>query len=131
MNQTGKLTLIATLFYLAVTGLYWFWSQDPTGSLMLLFSGAMALILTFFLLNVSKRVYPTPEDDPDALPEDADIDYGFYSPHSWWPLPLALSCAMIVFGLAFAAWIVVAGTVFLMLSLVGWVFEYYRGDFSH
>jgi len=31
----------------------------------------------------------------------------------------------------FAAWLVLLGVVSLMLSLVGFVFEYYRGDFSH
>ena len=66
-----------------------------------------------------------------ALQDEADIDYGFYSPHSWWPLPVAACAAIVCFGLVFAAWIVVAGAALLMLSLIGFVFEYYRGDHAH
>ncbi len=38
---------------------------------------------------------------------------------------------MVVLGLIFAVWVIVAGVFFLVLALVGWLFEYYRGDFAH
>ncbi|MCB0902252.1 MAG: cytochrome c oxidase subunit 4, partial [Actinobacteria bacterium] len=28
-------------------------------------------------------------------------------------------------------WLMIAGVVFLVLSTIGLVFEYYRGDFAH
>jgi hypothetical protein len=36
----------------------------------------------------------------------------------------------VVLGLIFAVWLVVFGVVVLALALVGWLFEYYRGDFA-
>lgn len=131
MKTEGKLFVLAMVFYLVVGAIYGFWSKDETGIVLLLFTGGMALIVAFFALHVSRKVYPRPEDNDDALPEDANPDYGFFPPHSWMPLPLAGSMAIIVLGLVFAVWMVVLGVVLLLFSLVGWVFEYYRGDHAH
>lgn len=131
MKLEAKLFFIAMAFYLAVGALYGFWSKDETGTVLLLFTGGMALIVAFFAYHVSRKVYPRPEDDDNAFPEDANLDYGFFPPHSWMPLPLAASCAVVVLGLVFAVWMVVLGVVLLLFSLIGWVFEYYRGDHAH
>jgi len=131
MKIEGKLFAYGAAFYLVVALIYGLWSKDPAGIILLLFTGLLAIIIAFFVLHTSRRVFPRPEDDPDAVQSDADDDYGFFSPHSWWPLPLAFSCALTAFGLAYAAWIVAAGVAFLMISLVGLVFEYYRGEHAH
>lgn len=58
----------------------------------------------------AKRVGALPEDDLEADPEDADPDHGFFSPHSWWPLALGGSVAIIAYGWVFAAWVVALGS---------------------
>lgn len=131
MKLEGRLFLWGAGFYLLLAVGYGLWSLDIAGFLLLAFTGGLALIIAFFVLHAARRVYPRPEDNPNADQDEADPDYGFYSPHSWWPLPVAASCAVIILGLAFAAWIVVAGVAFLFLSLIGFVFEYYRGDHAH
>lgn len=131
MKVEGKLFVGFLLFYLLMAVIYGFWSRDETGIILLLFTGAFAFLIAFFILHTARRVFPRPEDREDADISEANADYGFYSPHSWWPLPIAAAAALTVFGLVFAAWIVVAGAAFLIMSVVGFVFEYYRGDFSH
>lgn len=131
MKIEGKLFAWGCAFYLLIALVYGVWSKDETGIVLLIFTGALAFLIAFFVLHTSKRVYPRPEDRKDAVQSDADIDYGFYSPHSWWPLPVAACAAIVVFGFVYAAWIVVAGAALLILSLIGFVFEYYRGDYSH
>ncbi|MEK9898620.1 MAG: cytochrome c oxidase subunit 4, partial [Actinomycetota bacterium] len=59
-----------------------------------------------------------------------DPEYGFFSPHSWWPLVVALGAATIAMGLVFAVWVIVLGGAVLLLGIVGWLFEYYRGEFA-
>jgi hypothetical protein len=81
--------------------------------------------------GTSKRVYPRPEDRMDGDIEEADPEYGFFSPHSWWPLALGVSVTVVTIGLIFAVWVIVFGVFLLFLSLVGWLFEYYRGEFAH
>ena len=131
MRAEAKLFLYGVCFYLLVAVIYGAWSKDIAGFVLLVFTGCLAFLTGFFLWHTSRKVFPRPEDREDANIDEADSDYGFYSPHSWWPLPVGLSCAMIVFGFVFAIWIVVAGVACLFLSLIGFVFEYYRGDHAH
>jgi cytochrome c oxidase subunit 1 len=68
--------------------------------------------------------------DRNAEIEDADPDYGFFSPHSWWPLALAIAVVVVIIGVVFAAWLAVLGVGLLVAALIGFMFEYYRGPFA-
>lgn len=131
MKIEGRLFALAAVFFFVCAVAYWFLSYDPIGTTALTLSGFLGFLVAFYVLYTAKRVYPRPEDRLDAEIDEADPEYGFYSPHSWWPLPVAFGAALVVIGLVFAVWIVVLGVAFLMLALIGWTFEYYRGDFSH
>jgi hypothetical protein len=91
--------------------------------------GAFALIIGFYVLFTGKRVGARPEDRLDAEIDEADPNYGFFSPHSWWPLPVAAGAAITFLGLIFATWIMVIGITMLLVAVFGWLFEYYRGEF--
>ena len=138
MKLDGKIFLYGMAFYAlvaviygVVTALYMPGGIDWIGVVALAFTAFMAFLIGFYFMFTAKRVGALPEDDLEADPEDADPEYGFFSPHSWWPMAVAGSAAIVGVGLVFAAWLVLLGVVSLMLSLVGFVFEYYRGDFSH
>jgi CHASE2 domain-containing sensor protein len=46
--------------------------------------------------------------------------------------PVSAALAVIVYGVAMAAWwLVIIGFVLGALALSGWVFEYYRGEHAH
>ena len=131
MKIEGFLFALGSAFYLAVAGIYWYFSRDQIGTTALALTGALAFLVAFYVLYTSKRVYPRPEDRMDGDIEEADPEYGFFSPHSWWPLAIGASATIIGVGLIFAVWIIVFGVFLLFLSLVGWMFEYYRGEFAH
>jgi hypothetical protein len=44
---------------------------------------------------------------------------------------LASGAALTVLGIAIGPWISFIGAGVLIVSLVGWVYEYYRGYFAH
>ena len=88
-------------------------------------------MVAFYTLYTAKRVYPRPEDRIDGNIDEADPEYGFFSPHSWWPLVLGFSAFLVVLGLIFAVWLLVFAFTLLIVALVGWLFEYYRGEFAH
>ena len=67
------------------------------------------------------------EDDPLGEIEDIQGDYGFFSPHSWWPLFLAGSGALVFLGLAVGWWLFVIGVFVGVPAVVGWTFEYWKG----
>ena len=130
MKIEGLLFALGSAFFLLVAGIYFYVSRDPIGTTALTLCGGLAFLIAFYALYTAKRVYPRPEDRLDAEIDEADPEYGFFSPHSWWPLAVAFSTFLVVLGLIFAVWIIVLGVCFLMLALIGWVFEYYRGDFA-
>ena len=131
MKPGGLLFIYGAVFYTIVAAVYGVWSKDWIGTTALVFLAAMAALAGFYIVYTAKRLTERPEDDGMANQDEADPDYGFYSPHSWWPLPMGAAAAMIALGFIFATWLMLAGVVFLMISIVGLVFEYYRGDFAH
>jgi hypothetical protein len=72
-----------------------------------------------------------PEDDLAGEIEQGTGELGFFSPHSWWPLFLGLSAALAAVGFAVGWWLFLLGACFTVLSAIGFVFEYYRGDYAH
>lgn len=131
MKPGGLLFIYGAVFYTIVAAVYGVWSKDWIGTTALVFLAAMAGLAGFYIVYTAKRLAERPEEDGMANQDEADPDYGFYSPHSWWPLPMGAAAAMIALGFIFATWLMLAGIVFLMISIVGLVFEYYRGDFAH
>ncbi len=137
MKIDGKLFLWGALFYGFVAVLYGWWTFaddgmiDVIGVTVLAFTAFLAILVGFYFVFTAGRIGALPEDDGNADIEEADPDYGFYSPHSWWPLALGASIAIVAFGFVFAAWMVAFGVAALLFSAWGFVFEYYRGDHAH
>ena len=131
MRIEGALFGMGFIFYAFLAGIYWYFSRDEVGTTALALTGALAFLISFYALYTSKRVYPRPEDRLDAEIDEADPEYGFFSPHSWWPLVIALATVLVVLGLIFAVWLIVLAVATLLFGLVGMLFEYYRGEFAH
>jgi hypothetical protein len=117
-------------FYAVVAVVYWFITEEVVGATALALTGGLAFLVGFYVLFTSRRVGIRPQDDKNAEIEDAEPDYGFFSPHSWWPIAVAFATMITVFGLVFAVWLLVLGVVLLLLTLIGFVFEYYVGEFA-
>ena len=130
MRIEGGIFAMGAIFFWVVGAAYWFLSGDEIGTTAIVMTGFLAGLVSVYLLVTAKRVYPRPEDRNDAEIEEADPEYGFFSPHSWWPLVVAFGSAVIVMGLVFAVWLIVFGVFLLMIALVGWLYEYYRGSFA-
>ena len=131
MKYGGLLFNLGAVFFGVVAVIYGFWSRDWAGTTALAFTGFMTLLVGFYITYTAKRLNNRPEDDMMANQDEADPDYGFFSPHSRWPLPMGFACMLIALGLVFATWLMLTGVIFLMMSIVGLVFEYYRRDFAH
>jgi energy-converting hydrogenase Eha subunit A len=126
----GRIFALGAIFFWTVSLIYWYFARDPIGTTALALCGGLAFLVAFYVLYTSKRVYPRPEDRLDAEIDEADPEYGFFSPHSWWPFVMGLATFIVVLGLIFAVWVIALGVTVLVLALVGWLFEYYRGDFA-
>ena len=121
---------LGAIFFLVVGGIYFYLSRDEIGTTALVMTGGLAFLVAFYILYTNKRLGGLPEDRANANIDEADPEYGFYSPHSWWPLPVGFAAMLIALGFIFAAWLVVLGVTALMVAIIGWLFEYYRGAFA-
>lgn len=122
---------VLTAFFAIVAPIYWFMSGDPTGTTALALSFGLSIMIAFYLTMVSRRIPARPEDRREGEIADAAGEYGFYSPHSWNPLCVAGSGAMIFLGLVFAAWIAIIGGALMAMAVVSMCTEYYRGEHAH
>jgi hypothetical protein len=137
MRANSVLLWILTVFFLIMAAIYGVWSAIEYGELEWVGTIAIALtgVLSGFIAFYLDRVHAAqggelPEDLLDANIDDGDAELGFFSPWSWWPIMLAAALALFVLGLAVGFWISFISVGLLAISVVGWVYEYYRGVFA-
>ena len=131
MKVEGWLFLGCGLFFAGADIVYWYLSKDPTGTAALAFAVGLTVLVGFYVLFTGRRLPERPEDNPQGEIEQGTGEIGFFSPHSWWPLWVGLAAAVTALGAAIGWWMVLIGFVALLLTSIGFVFEYYRGFFSH
>jgi len=131
MKVEGWLFLGAGVFLAVSDIVYWYLSKDPTGTAALALSVGLCLLTGFYVIFTGRRLPTRPEDDGEAEIAQGTGEIGFFSPHSWWPLWVGLSAAVIAVGFAIGWWLVLIGVVAVMFASIGLVFEYYRGHFAH
>ena len=131
MRVEGWLFIGCGIFFGGADIIYWYTSYDPTGTAALALAVGLALLAGFYVLFTGRRLPMRPEDDYDGEIAQGTGEIGFFSPHSWWPLWVALAAAVIALGLAIGWWLVLLGVIGIVFASIGLVFEYYRGQFSH
>ncbi|MQA93202.1 MAG: cytochrome c oxidase subunit 4 [Streptosporangiales bacterium] len=131
MRAQAYLFYICAAFFLAVDVVYWFWSHDWTGTTALGISVGMAGLVGFYLHFTARRIGAQPEDNPEGEIAEKAGELGFFSPHSWWPLFVAGSTALAALGFVIGWWLFMVGVAAVILTAIGFVFEYYRGNFQH
>ncbi|GAB3566787.1 cytochrome c oxidase subunit 4 [Spelaeicoccus albus] len=131
--ETWVFLLIGIVFFTPVAIIYgtatnW---NEPVGAAGLFLCAGLGVLVGGYLFQTSRRIDERPEDDPNARIEDGDSEIGFFAPWSWWPILLAAAAAIIFLGVAIGIWISFIGAGFGIVALLGWVFEFYRGDHAH
>ena len=104
---------------------------EPVGTVALAFTAGLAFLTGYYLLFTARRIDRRPEDDVSGEIADGAGELGFYSPHSWWPLPVGFFAATIFLGIIIGWWLVIIGVIGGALAVIGLVFEYYRGEPAH
>jgi hypothetical protein len=137
MRANKNLFWILAVFCVLLAGVYIFWSIIDTGQIEWVgglgigLAGMLAAFLAFYLGRVySAQGGDLPEDRLDSDIDDGDPEMGFYSPWSWWPVILAGSASLMLLGFAVGTWITFIGVALVLVAIVGWVYEYYRGYFA-
>ena len=132
MKLETKLFLYGVLFFIPVGLIYGVWSDgEAVGMLGIPLVGGMVGMIGAYFALLSRRIDPRPEDDEHGEIEQGAGDQGVYAPWSWWPLAIGAAAAIAFLGLAVGFWLTGIGVVLGVIGLVGWVFEFSRGQHAH
>jgi hypothetical protein len=136
--NTNLFWILGGFFWLA-DAVYIIWSLffsqfdrvEWVGTVGMALSGILAFFLAFYL----GRTYAAqggegPSDLVDANIDDGDPEMGTFSPWSWWPFVVALGLALMFLGVAVGIWITFIGVPIVAVAIIGWYYEYYRGNFA-
>jgi hypothetical protein len=129
MKANWKLFTFLAVFYVIMTVVYWGVGGEPVGITGMTLAACLAGMVGFYLWFTQKRIgVAIPSDNDDAEIADDAGELGFYSPHSWWPLPVALSATALGLGLIIGWWLVLIALGTLVLSIIGMVTEYEKPE---
>ena len=138
MRTNATLFYVLAVFFFVAAAAYTLWSiidlnrVEWVGSIAIALTGILSVFLAFYMARShGAQGGELPEDRLDANIDDGDPELGHFSPWSWWPVFLAGSAALAFLGLAIGMWIAYIAAALVLVSLVGWVYEYYRGNFAH
>lgn len=123
---------LASVVYAVLTAVFGDGGVEWAGTVALVLTTGLTLIIGTFFRFVARRLDTRPEDYEDAEISDGAGELGFFAPHSWWPILIALSFSTAAVGAAlWLPWLIVAGIVFVLTAAGGLVFEYYWGPEKH
>jgi hypothetical protein len=137
MKTNINLFWILVGFFVLLTAIYTFWAVLDTGrvewvgTVAIGLCAVLAAFIAFYLQLVNRSSGGLlPEDRLDADIDDGDPELGHFSPWSWWPIFLAGATSLAFLGLAVGIWITFYAVPLALLGIVGWIYEYYRGNFG-
>ncbi|MEV8338057.1 cytochrome c oxidase subunit 4 [Leucobacter sp. NPDC077196] len=130
---------ILTVYMVLLAAVYTVWNLiehgyvEWVGSTAILLSGGLTGFIASYLMLVQRKqggVLVEDRDDSDI--DDGDPELGEFSPWSWWPIVLAFGAALVILGLCvgFDFWLAFLSLPIVLVAVIGWVYEYYRGNFA-
>ena len=125
MKHEWHLALGTAVFLGIVAIVYWAWSGEYSGTVMLTFGGfAYAIMFGFILLQYLRRHRtPRAEDREDASPEDGEGEIAFFPGNSIWPVAMGVGAVSLAIGLAFGKWFWAIGGILLLGAIIGFAVE--------
>jgi hypothetical protein len=125
MKHEWHIALGASGFLGITAVLYFAWSGETSGTVMLTFGClAYALLGGFILLVFLRRHHaPRAEDKPDATMEEGAGEINFFPGNSIWPVAMGLAAISLAIGLAFGKWFWAIGAILLLGAIIGFAVE--------
>jgi hypothetical protein len=125
MKANWQLFSSLSIFYVIMTVVYWYVGGEAVGITGMLLAACLAGMVGFYVWFTQKRIGTLmPADNLTAEISDGAGELGFYSPHSWWPLPVALAATAMGMGLIIGWWLTLIAVTALFFGIIGWVTEY-------
>jgi hypothetical protein len=137
MKTNINMMWVLTAYFVVLTIVYTVWAVIDTGevewvgTIAIALSGGLSGIIGYYLALVKKNQGgELPEDRLEAEIDEGDPEIGHFSPWSWWPVTLAAGLAIVFLGISVGFWVAFYAVPLVLVALVGWVYEHFRGNFA-
>lgn len=137
MLSNVRILLVMAAYFTLTTIAYGVWTYIDGGAIEPIGTAAMGLLIilsvfvAYYLWMGVRRTSTLPEDNLDAEIADDAGEVGFFSPWSWWPLILGASAGLAFLALAVGWWLFYISVPFVIVGVIGFVYEYSRGQHAH
>lgn len=137
MKTNINVMWVLTAYFVVLAIIYTVWAIIDTnevewvGSIAIALSAGLSGFIAYYLQLVKKNQGgELPEDRLDAEIDEGDPELGHFSPWSWWPFTLAFGLGVVFLGVSVGFWVAMYAAPIVLIALVGWVYEHYRGNFA-
>ena len=127
MRVEAKLLLGLGVFFGVMCAVYWNWSLENAGSVMMFAGMLLCFLPGGYYYFWSRRMKARPEDDPQATPAQGAGVVGAFPGTSIWPFTLGMGAFFSVLALVFGIWFLVPGLGLVFWAVLGGTSEGRRG----
>jgi cbb3-type cytochrome oxidase subunit 3 len=137
MLSNVRILLAMAAYFTAATIAYGIWTYlefgaiEPIGTAAMGLTMVLSIFIAYYLYSGHRRTAMLPEDNLEGNISDESGEVGFFSPWSWWPLILGASAALAFLALAVGWWLFYISIPFVLVGVIGFVYEYSRGQHAH
>ena len=130
MKVEAKLLIFLGLFFGAMCAVYWNWSLENAGGVMMLAGMLLCFLPGSYYYWWSRRMKERPEDNPNATQAEGAGVIDTFPGSSIFPFVLGMGAFFTVLALVFGVWLLVPGLALAGWSFIGGIGEGRRGG-SH
>ncbi len=128
MKTEAKLLLFLGLSFLVIGIVYWLWSGENAGGMMLIASAALGFLPGGYYLWWANRMKLRASDRDDATIGDGAGVIETFPGSSIWPFTLGMGCFCGALALVFGTWLALPAAGLIVWALLGVTLESRRGD---
>ena len=115
-----KVFLGSGTFILASAAIYWFVSDEPAGTILLVGTAFATYVMAVYAWRKTRRSAEPVEDRGDADPgEGAGDPVASYTMGSPWPFVFGVGVAVLAGGLVFGPALLALGAILVVIAVVG------------
>ncbi|MHB8191010.1 MAG: aa3-type cytochrome oxidase subunit IV [Ferrimicrobium sp.] len=130
MRNESRLYLGIGSFFLLILLIYFFWSGESTGSVLLLATVGLGIMPGLYIGWWSRRMRPRAEDKSVLEPTDFSGVVGSFPENTIWPFTLGMGAWLTGLAFVFGLWTAIVGMGFVLAAVVGSTMESRRASFT-
>jgi hypothetical protein len=119
--------LFLGLFFGLVGLVYWFWSYEDAGTMMLIGTSALGFLPGGYYFFWHRRMGRRVEDREDASIAEGAGEIDSFPGSSIWPFVMGMGAFFTLLSLVFGIWLILPGIALIVSALVGVTAESRRG----